>query len=169
MTVPDPQRGVIAFLKMAGFENKAEMVEKTTEEEWLGAFLYCSEWTHQWVDYVTRTTGRLTKSVRFINLDGITLQSGNREATKRDGDAMGVMEDCYPQMLATLYICNAPALFQALWRILRPLMPSRVVAKMDMINPAKNEKERKRLFEHISEENLPSLFGGKNTVPYTSM
>jgi hypothetical protein len=44
-------------------------------------------------------------------------------------------------------------------------MPRRVVDKMDLIEPDKNEKERQRLFRHITPENLPVDFGGKNTVP----
>jgi len=42
-------------------------------------------------------------------------------------------------------------------------MPKRLVSKIDFIRPEKNEKERKRLYKYIAEENLPTCYGGKNT------
>ncbi len=42
----------------------------------------------QWCDYVTRTTGRLTKSVRLMDTRGFTLSCISSEGLKRDGDAM---------------------------------------------------------------------------------
>jgi len=159
--VPDPQRGVIAFLDMVGIDQH-KLVEAVDEADWLPAFLYMSEWSFQWVDYVTRTTGLFTKSIRLADTHRILLGGINKENQRRDGKVMGIMEDCYPQMLHGIFVCNAPAWVQVPWRILRPLMPKRVVEKIDFINPLKNEKERKRLYKHIAPEHLPEKFGGKN-------
>lgn len=74
---------------------------------------------------------------------------------------MGIMEDVYPQLLEKVFICHAPTWVQVPWRILRPLMPKRVVAKVDFINPDKKRNERERLYEYIDEEHLPVRFGGK--------
>ena len=159
--IPHPQRGVLGFLHVAGID-QLKAVETVTEEEWLPAFMYISEWTHQWLDYITRTTGRLTKSVRIANADGIALSGLNMEHEKRNGKAMGVMEDCYPQLLQGIYLCNAPSWIQVVWRLVRPLLPKRVIEKIDIMSPQKNKKELKRCFKHISEEDLPERFGGQN-------
>jgi hypothetical protein len=159
--IPDHQRGVMGFIRLAAIDQD-KLVKYVDKEDWLPAFCYMSEWTFQWLDYITRTTGRLTKSVRLIEMKGFQVSSVNKETLKRDGDAMGVMEDCYPQLLQTLFICHAPVWIQIAWRVVRPIMPRRVVQKMDFINPDTNEGERKRLLKYISEENLPERFGGKH-------
>lgn len=161
-TLPDDKRGVIAFLKFAKFiPDTTEIISK---ESWDYAFIYCSEWAHQRLDYVTRTTGRLTKSIRLIDMAGVGLKHMNRKDAKRDGDVMGQMEDCYPQLLQTVNICHAPGWIHFIFSIMRPIMPERVISKIDIIEPRTNEKERKRLFKYISEDQLPVEFGGKNTT-----
>lgn len=159
-TLPDPKRGVVAFLNFAGIDQHA-LAKNVDEKNWLPSFLYISEWTHQWLDYVTRTTGRLAKSVRLIDLQEMKFSAINNESNRRDGAAMGVLEDIYPQLLQTLFLCHAPVWVQIPWRILRPLMPKRLVEKMDFINPDKKANERKRLLEYLDEEHLPTRFGGK--------
>ena len=161
IVVPDEQRGVIGFLRVAGVDHRA-LAEHVDESDWLPSFLHISEWTHQWLDFVTRTTGRLTKSPRLVDAAGITLAATNKEISRRDGKAMGTMEDCYPQLLQTIFVCNAPMWVQIPWRLMRPLFPKRVVEKFDFIDPEKNENERKRLLKHISLEHLPVRFGGLN-------
>lgn len=86
----------------------------------------------------------------------------DRELVKRDGKVMGIMEDCYPQLLQAIYICHAPAYMQIPWRLLRPLLPKRVTSKIDFIAPCNNEKECQRLFQYVTLEHLPTRFGGAN-------
>jgi len=159
-TLPDSKRGVICFIDFAARDVDA-LVENLNEKEWLESFLYLNEWAFQWQDYITRVTGRLTKSVRLIDFKEAKLSGMNQEATKRDSAAMKMTEDVYPQLLKTLYICHAPAWIQIPWRILRPLFPKRVIEKMDFINPDTRPNERDRLLEHLEEAHLPVRFGGK--------
>lgn len=160
-THPHPQRGVVCWLKFSSMDQH-KVVEELSEDYWLPAFLASSEWSFQWLDYVTRTTGRLTKSVRFIDCDNIAMSGFNRECSRRDGKAMATMEDCYPQLLETLFLCNPPTFFKIIWTVVRVIMPKRVLDKFDMMNPRENEKERRRAYRHISEQDLPMKFGGKN-------
>ena len=81
--VPDPQRGVVALIKATGIDPHA-LVENVDEQDWLPAMTYFSEWSFQWVDFVSRTTGRLTKSIRVIDLQDIHLNFVNREKRRRD-------------------------------------------------------------------------------------
>jgi hypothetical protein len=161
--VPDVKRGVIGFFRYAGIDQHA-LVNNLDESFWLSTFCYVSEWSFQWTDYVTRTTGRLTKSVRIMDMEGFSISSISNENMKRDGAAMAVMEDCYPQLLQGIFICDPPIWIQIPWRIFRPLLPKRVVNKIDFIVPLTRKKERMRLFKHISEDNLPARFGGKYEI-----
>ena len=161
--VPDKRRGVIAFLHYAGIDQHG-MIKNLDKSIWLPALGYMSEWSFQWVDYVTRTTGRMTKSVRLVDTRGFAMSQISYECLKRDGDAMSVMEDCYPQMLQGIFICNPPSWVHIPWKVCRNFLPKRLVSKIDFIRPDKNENERKRLFKHIAEEHLPVCYGGRNTA-----
>jgi CRAL/TRIO domain len=160
--IPDADRGVvIGILQLAGIDQEAVM-EHVDESDWLACFLYIMEWSHQCLDYTTRNTGRLTKSIRIIDVTGVTLGKMHHDAMRRFGKIMHLMEDCYPQLLQTMFVCHAPSWVQTPWRTLRPLFPKRVVGKFDFIAPHKCESERKRLLKYIALEHLPVRYGGKN-------
>eukprot|EP00934_Nitzschia_sp_Nitz4_P004183 Nitzschia sp. Nitz4//scaffold2_size372955//363580//364810//NITZ4_000482-RA/size372955-snap-gene-0.111-mRNA-1//-1//CDS//3329546955//4173//frame0 len=161
-TIPDKQRGVIAYIKLSQMNAGAHKL--VSKDAWNQAFVYVAEWSHQHLDYVTRTTGRLTRSVRIIDLAGMTMSKalGDREGTKRDGEIVAEMEDVYPQLLETLFLCHPPEWLHIVWSVLRAIMPKRVMEKMDIMTPHKNEKERKRLLKHIALDNLPISYGGND-------
>ena len=158
--VPDVKREVVCFLNTA-IVDQHELVKNIAKEDWLPCWLYMKEWSFQWLDYITRTTGLLTKSVRLAEMKGYTMSKLSQEALKRDGEAMGILDDYYPQLLQGIFICNPPMWIQIPWRLFRPFLPKRVVSKFDSVAPGKSEKERNRLFKFISEDNLPVRFGGK--------
>jgi hypothetical protein len=157
--IPDPQRGVVGYINMGTFDQN-RLVEHVDDEAWFGAYIFISEWSHQWLDYVTRTTGRLTKTARLLDAGELKMRNLNSLANKRDNKCMGAMEDCYPQLLSLVYVCNPPIWIHVPWKIIRPFLTKRVVSKIDFINPKQSEKERKRLFAYISEEQLATRFGG---------
>jgi hypothetical protein len=139
------------------------LMNNLDKDAWLGSFIFLMEWSHQWLDYVPRsTTGRLTKTSRLLGMSAPNVSIMNLEASKRYGKVMGMMEDCYPQLLATIYVCNWR--MQVPWRIVRPLLPKRVVCKVDFISPTKSEKEKKRLCRHVSQEHLAHILVESMTI-----
>lgn len=157
--VPDPRRGVIAYIQYGRIDHH-RLSQNVSASDWLAGIIYSTEWSHQWLDYVTRTTGRLTKCIRMINLDGMAITDICYEGLRRDGEAMGQTEHAYPQLLHSIFPVNLPSWVQIPWRVVRLLLPSRVREKIDFINPKENEKERKRVLKFISESNLPKAYGG---------
>ncbi|CAJ1935202.1 unnamed protein product [Cylindrotheca closterium] len=163
-TIPDPKRGVVAFLNIGNLKNDSKTAKKLTVDDVASVFILTSEWAHQWLDYVTRTTGRFTKSVRLIDFSNFSIFQNSREATKRDGKIMDMMEDIYPQLLQALFIYNAPNWIHSAWAIFRPIMPKRIIAKIDIIDPKNNQKEKEKLLAFLSDENMPVTMGGSNTT-----
>ena len=157
--LPQAQGHVIAFVRYKGLDQDS-LVENVDKSTWVPTFVYIAEWAHQWCDYVTRTTGRLTKNVRLIDFAGMRMMDVNREVGKRDSEAMKVTEDCYPQLLQSVYICHGPTWMQIIWRFFRPILPRRMVEKVDFVNPTSNNKERDRLCKHVPIALLPERFGG---------
>jgi CRAL/TRIO domain len=142
--LPDAQREVVGFFNLGGFDQH-ELVKNVDEKDWLPCFLHFSEWTFQWQDCITRTTGRLTKSIRLVDFSGAKLLGFSNECARRDGKVLAVIKDCYPQLLQTLFICHGPVWIQIPWRVIRPIMPKRVTSKMDFMNPSHREHRRNRL------------------------
>jgi hypothetical protein len=63
--ISDSQRGVVTFIRYAGLDQHS-LVANGDEEDWLPVFVYLSEWVHQWLDRISRTSGRLTKNTRLV-------------------------------------------------------------------------------------------------------
>ena len=82
-THPDRKRGVIMFLQFGRLNTNA--AHELTEEVWDEAFIYSSEYVHQWLDYTTRTTGLMTRSIRIVDMRGVTMKHFDRKSSQRDG------------------------------------------------------------------------------------
>jgi len=164
-TIPDKRLGVIAFLRIGSldFHSMANLLEKN---EWLGAFIYGNEWTHQWLDFVTRTTGRLTKTVRFLDLGDISKENMSMEGIRLQGEYAKKIEDFFPQLLEKHVVCNYPAWIKTPWKVARRLFPKRMVAKFDFLDPVENSKDRAKLFKYLSEENILTHLGGPTTITF---
>ena len=111
-------------------------------------------------DAVTRRTGYLTKYVRLINLEGMTLNKLHREFPKRLSVVMREAEDAYPQLLSALLICHAPGFVNFLFRGFRVLMPPRVIEKVDFLAPKRDAADRERLAKHAELARMPEAVGG---------
>ena len=156
-SIPHPDRGVALFVRFAGFDQH-KLVEDLTLEEW--PFSYCAEWTFQQLDSITRRTGRLTKSVRVVDLAGYRTNQMSRENINRDAADAKIFEDHYPQCLRSLFVCHAPTWLQVPFKLFRPLMPKRFIEKFNFINPSKNKKEAALFLKFMTVDHLPTRFGG---------
>lgn len=161
--VPDPKLSPVFFLVFSGFHQN-DLVKHVDVNDWKPAIMYVSEWCFQWTDYITRTTGLLTKNIRLVDTDGMKLSEVNMECNRRDSKAMGSMDQMYPQMLEGIKIINSTPWIRIPWKVLRTIMPKRIVSKIDFIEPLQNESEKEKLLKYISEEHLPSRFGGSYTT-----
>lgn len=118
------------FIKLAG-RDQHKLTKELTEDHWFAFFGQCAEWCFQWADYRTRLSGRLTNCVGFVDAQGMSLKSFHAECTLRDGRALGVLHDCYPQTIEAIKIRNPPGGFRILWRMVRAVLPKSVVAMLD--------------------------------------
>lgn len=158
--VPDHRRSVILFIAIGGV-NQHGLAANVNESDWLPSYLHYNEMAYQWIDVITRRTGRLTKLIRIIDGQNIQWNAFNIECSRRDGVVMKLTEDCYPQLLAGMYICDAPSYIQLPWKMIRPLFPKRVLQKFDFINPNANINEYQRLLlPHLCEDHVPTRYGG---------
>lgn len=162
--VPDAQRGAVTVAVPALIDFHRAAASLSEEEQSL-AHLLATEWLYLQCDAVTRRTGYLTKSARLIDLHGMKLSGISREFQRRNGRDSKALEDCYPQLLGAVFLCHAPTWLNVVWRtLIRPMMPPRVLEKVDFLTPLTSERDRRRLHAYLAEEHLPECFGGPCTV-----
>jgi hypothetical protein len=151
---PDPDRGVVLYVHLADI-NQTKLAS-ISDDNW--PFWYFLEWMFQMLDSVTRRTGRLTKGIRFVDLERYSMAQNHRETVNRNAQNARDCQDHYPQMLASVFVVNAPSVFTVCFRIIKPLLPKRFVEKFDILPKHHTEK----LLPYMSLEDIPTRYGGKN-------
>lgn len=166
MSHPDPNRGVINYLKMAGFD-QSKMVKVQDEDTSLMMYILDAEWFFQMNDEVTRRTGRLTKTLKLLDMKDVKFRQLDHAFLKRDAKITKKLQDFYPQSLGSMLVINAPGFFDAVFAVFRPFFPKRFVEKINMVHPCKRPKDLKLLTKYVSKDNLPEIYGGKpgNELP----
>jgi hypothetical protein len=160
--IPQGNQGTVClFARYAGMDQHRLAAEVDEAKCWRPALCYLSEWAFRWCDYITRTTGRLTKNLRLIDLTGMTMRDTNAEIGRRDARASSYTQDFYPQLLQNLIFCHGPVWLTMIWRLIRPLLPQRLLEKVDFMNPTGNTSDRQRLRALLPAEVLPERFGGE--------
>ncbi|CAJ1949931.1 unnamed protein product [Cylindrotheca closterium] len=130
------------------------------QEDWVAGMVYANEWQFQWNDYTSRTTGRLTKSIHIIDVSDINLSMRDSTTQEKYAKAGKELQNCYPQGVESYFVCNAPFWIQGPWKLLKPLLPVRVVSKLDFLNPKENEPDRDQILRFLPSSQLPTQFGG---------
>jgi len=161
MVLPDLDRGGIFFyFCLAGIDLQA--LSNVHQKDWVAAMSYVNEYQFQWNDYLTRTSGRLTKAVHLIDAQGIGVADFyTSTAQQKYTTATTCLEDCYPQAVEAYLVCHAPVWVETPWRLLKPLLPTRVVQKLDFLNPTQYPQDRERLLQYTPDKLLPQRFGGQ--------
>lgn len=108
--------------------------------------------------------------MRLFDVKGVGLLQVNYQTLRLEGKAINAMQDYYPQLLESFYVCDPPSWAHIPWKIVRPLLPNRIVHKIDFVKPGKSEKERQRLRAHLQEDHLPTMYGGQRVLqPMTAV
>jgi len=160
VTLPDRHRGVITYTFLAKFDMD-KLDEIATQEDLTMYTIYHNESIYQILDHITRTTGRLTKLVKVIDMEGKKLRNMNRGYIAKDAAASKEIDDYYPQLLGGMLIANPPTWIDLVWKFFRLIAPKRVVEKVDFL-PSNTKKVQKRLLRFVSKRNLLERYGGEN-------
>jgi len=165
--MPDKNRGLIQYIFLSKMDmNKIN--ETMTHDDLKKEMMYTNESLYQVLDGITRKTGRLTKIIKFVDFDGMSLKRMNRGYLSMDAAVAKELENFFPQILGGLLVVHAPKWINGIWKFVRPLMPKRVVEKVDFL-PSNSEKIQKGLARFVSKKNLLEQYGGENKewpVPY---
>lgn len=159
-TLPDENRGPIMYVILSKLDQN-KINETMTQEDIKLSTLYVNEAIYQVLNSITRKTGRLTKVLKVVDMDGMALKKMNRGYLSKDGAASKEIDDYFPQLLGGMLVINPPKWLNVIWKFARPLMPKRVVEKVDIL-PSDTEKRLKSLARFVSNENVLERYGGEN-------
>lgn len=160
---PDADRGAFLMVTPTMIDAHA-IVANVTQAEHFVEQRYATEWLFRSCDETTRCTGYLTKSIRLVNLEGITFGKVNREFQGRLATMAKEMEDVYPQLIGAVLICNPPSFVSFVFRAMRPLLPKRIIEKVDFVVPKTVAADRERVLKHVAVEHWPAHLGGALTA-----
>eukprot|EP00547_Thalassionema_nitzschioides_P010515 CAMPEP_0194227424 /NCGR_PEP_ID=MMETSP0156-20130528/42848_1 /TAXON_ID=33649 /ORGANISM="Thalassionema nitzschioides, Strain L26-B" /LENGTH=581 /DNA_ID=CAMNT_0038959905 /DNA_START=62 /DNA_END=1806 /DNA_ORIENTATION=+ len=124
-------------------------------------FLLANEIIFQVLDDITRRTGKLTKLLRIMDMEGYALKDFNRALMKRDAAANKALEDHYPGSLGTCIVIDAPSWINAVWKVVKPLFPKKFVEKIAFAD-IKNPKDVKYFLKYVTRDKLWERYGGNN-------
>jgi hypothetical protein len=165
VTLPDKDRGVIIYCDVGQIDMDG-ITEGMSEEEMKEYMMFSNEAILQVLDDVTRRTGCLTKQMKIIDMGNVHLRKMNRAYIKRDAACSKALEDYYPQLLGCMYIANSPSWLNAVWSVLRPFFPKRLVEKIDFLPPSSKLKKSKTYLKsltgYVTLEHVPERYGGLN-------
>lgn len=157
--MPDPNRGVIAYIQMSGMDQH-KLMKTMDEESMLHQTIFYNEWLFQVHDEVTRRTGRLTKHLKVVDIQGMTMKNVDRSFMKRDSRIKKKLQDFYPQLLGSALFVNSPAAIQTVWHMFAPLFPKRITNKISAVDPKKKPKDFLLFERYVTVDNLPERYGG---------
>uniref|UniRef100_A0A7N0TM02 CRAL-TRIO domain-containing protein n=1 Tax=Kalanchoe fedtschenkoi TaxID=63787 RepID=A0A7N0TM02_KALFE len=72
--------------------------------------------------------------------------------------ALSILQDCYPERLAKMFMINAPYIFMTVWKVIYPFIDNKTKKKIVFVE---KKKQLSTLLEDIDESQLPEVFGGK--------
>ncbi|EOX99604.1 Sec14p-like phosphatidylinositol transfer family protein isoform 1 [Theobroma cacao] len=72
--------------------------------------------------------------------------------------SLSILQDCYPERLAKLFIVHVPYIFMTAWKVVYPFIDSRTKKKIVFVE---NKKLTSTLLRDIDASQLPDIYGGK--------
>ncbi|XWS54101.1 hypothetical protein CRYUN_Cryun10bG0059500 [Craigia yunnanensis] len=72
--------------------------------------------------------------------------------------SLSILQDCYPERLAKLFIVHVPYIFMTAWKVVYPFIDSRTKKKIVFVE---NKRLTSTLLGDIDDNQLPDIYGGK--------
>lgn len=102
----------------------------------------------------------IEQGLSIIDLKGVPLTQFN-QVRKVIQAISSIASNYYPETMGKMLIINSPALFTAIWAIVKTMLDENTVSKISIVG----SHYQKHLLELIDAENLPSFLGGTCKCP----
>eukprot|EP00435_Cladocopium_sp_Y103_P058218 s241_g20.t1 len=156
------KRGLPYAIRCPGMANVVGLFSMISEDDLLLFQIYLNEWRMCQLEEHARKTGELCGVLIVQDMfapDGLLnawRKQGNKATVMRR--VTGMMDEHYPGIMEKVLLVNAPWALHALIKVVTPLLPPRIVQKIQFV-PV--DQTPTRLLEFICPEKLPFFLGGK--------
>jgi len=155
------KRGLPYAIRCPGLADAVGLFSTISEDDLIMFQIYLNEWRLFQLEQHALKTGELCG---ILIVQDMFAPEGLLNAWRKQGKKAGVMrrvtgmmDEHYPGIMEKVLLVNAPWALHALMKVVTPLLPPRIVEKLQFI-PV--EQTPARLLEYISPEKLPSFLGG---------
>ncbi|KAI0501422.1 hypothetical protein KFK09_016367 [Dendrobium nobile] len=101
--------------------------------------------------------------VWLIDFTGWSLSNAVPIRTARESN--NILQNHYPERLATAFLYNPPKIFEAFWKIVKLFLDPVTFQKIKFVYP-KSEESMDVFKQHFDMDTLPIQFGGRNDTEY---
>ncbi|CAM9790335.1 unnamed protein product, partial [Heterosigma akashiwo] len=154
------KHGNVLSVQKCGLLNTAAMATVCDPANALRYHWYSMESLNAQFEQCISETGQCRIGVTcIIDMEGFKARKFTSQARHYLKTVSHLDSFCYPELMARIFIVNAPKVFSAAWQAVRPFLDSRTVAKISIYSSA--AAARSAMLEYVDEEALPAEFGGR--------
>lgn len=135
-----------------------------SDQDMLDYLLFNYEYTFQKLDPRPLPNG---KTIKIVDLNGLKMTDLRTPGFKLITRVGAMLSVNFPQRLQHCFLINAPGWWAVAWRLISPIVPSKVRANMSLYSKNEKESALKALLEWVDEEVLPVQYGGKNVQNFS--
>ncbi|KDO35403.1 hypothetical protein SPRG_00253 [Saprolegnia parasitica CBS 223.65] len=152
------------FYVRIGLCNPRALMDNVSYDAVVENMMLSREATMVYLDAKSRETRTLLKAITILDFNGFSLLRGNdARFSKVLGDTSKLSEKMYPQVLGRTIFVNTPAIFSFCFRLVKPLMSARAVAKMVFCPGGKQLSDCPYVAKYLRLSDLPTFLGGQCT------
>ncbi|KAF4671776.1 monooxygenase [Perkinsus chesapeaki] len=157
--------GSFIYCERLGMIESNGFVGEVTDDEFSEMSIYLSELGQLVIHNHYQRTGELASFMLAIDVGGAPKSAWSnpkvcKTIVNRLGSGGRLRETYYPQQVSKVCFLNAPWLFDAFFKLLKPFFPKDSLSKVNIFRPAENG-----ILQLVDEKNLPEFLGGSCDSP----
>lgn len=156
------KRGLPYAIRCMGIADVTGLLSAVTEEQLFECQVYLSEWRLLQLEAQAAKTGELSG---ITIVQDIFAPLGILGMWRKHGGKAGIMrkivsmiDEHYPSIMGSVLLVNAPWAIHAILKVLKPVLPERIVKKLQLIPPSETPE---RLLDLVEARHLPRWLGGE--------
>ncbi|EQC42165.1 hypothetical protein SDRG_01005 [Saprolegnia diclina VS20] len=145
-----------------GLCNSKALMNNVAYDDVVEYMMLAREATMVYLDQTSRATRTLVKASTILDFSGFSLLRGHDARFSRvQGECSKLSEQMYPQLLGRTIFVNTPAVFSWVFKLLKPLLSERTVAKMVICPGGKQLSDCPYVANYLNLSDLPTFLGGQ--------
>jgi hypothetical protein len=141
------------YIECPGFINMKNLMKVTTIESMTNIYIQNSEYmfTHLYESLSNKNKLNITQTLSIIDLKGCSFRTLSKEVYAYIKNIINIGNRYYPETIYKMFIINTPFIFNAVWSLIKPLIPTRTRDKIYILKCG----QENMLYDFIDRDKLP--------------